>query len=129
MSIDTTGPVIGGAVGVLVVFCLSSPSLLAFRQRIEPGKQAVYEPLDGLYEDDDGKASDETQKRFSTLIPRSTALVAAVLGFFSSLSCSILINTDVAKGPLVESWLRTASWVTVLPFVSHNQYSKLDRFY
>ena len=112
MPSDMLGPIIGGGIGLFLVFCLSSPSLLALYRRIRPGKAARYEPLDGLYEDDDGTAILETQRRFSTLIPRVVALTAATFGFLSAASCAVLITIDSAKGPLIESWLRTASWVT-----------------
>jgi hypothetical protein len=91
-------------------WALHLPKLIRLRRR--PG-------IPQLYEDNDGKASEESSKAYSDLIPRLAALACVLLGLASSIATALLPSRSEyksAKGlaSRIASWLDVAIWVRVL---------------
>ena len=106
-----TASVIVGSVGLGLVALTTLPSLLSIYRKLSPPKTSGYHDIDVLYEDGDGAATIDSQREFSTIVPRSLALVGSVLGFLFSVVAAVL-NTVHHEGVLgIESWLTFGSWV------------------
>ena len=99
---------VAGILGIVIVLALSIPALLTFYRRFA---RAEYEPLDGIYEDEDGKATEESQKAFSTFLPRTVALVASILGGMIAVFLAVLETLDYGTIEIIDSWLRVGCWV------------------
>ena len=97
-------------VGASLVASTTLPAFFIFFKRFGSGKERGYRRLYVLYNDVDGKASEESQKRFSTLAARLVALVATVLGLFSALAYAVLVTLRWAD-TLVEGWVRVVTLV------------------
>ena len=104
-----------GAVGLFFVVCCSAPAVKSLFDRFRPskGKANQYNYI-GLYEDEDGKATEESQRNFSTTIPRTLALITVIVGFLISLTYSVLATVGVITAANIESWLQTGSWAVLV---------------
>ena len=100
-----------GSVALGLVALTTLPSLLSVYRTLSPRKTSGYHDVDVLYEDGDGTATVDSQRAFSTIIPRSCALGGSLIGFLFSVIAAVL-NTVNHEGVLgVESWLTFGSWV------------------
>ena len=111
MISPSSGSVVAGSLGSAVVAAYSTPTLLGYIQRLRPGKDVGYRHLDDIYSDEDGKASEESQKCFSTIVQRSIALLAGFAGLSVAIVDAVLMTIKYAEGSTVEIWLRVVSWV------------------
>ena len=98
------------AVALAFVCALSAPISKALFRRFRIGNDS-YQPVDGLYEDRDGKATSESQERFSTRLPTGMALVAVATGLVISVADALLPTTRAGGTLILESWLRVVAWV------------------
>ncbi|MCJ1379910.1 hypothetical protein MMC17_003013 [Xylographa soralifera] len=109
-----TASVVVGSVGLGLVALASLPSVLSIYRKLRPRKDSGYHKVDVLYEDGDGAATVDSQRAFSTVLPRSFALVGSIIGFLFSVVAAVL-NTVHYDGVLVvESWLTFGSWAFLL---------------
>ena len=104
--------IIVGAVGIGLVAATSTPAFLTISKNLfSRKKDAGYRPLNGLYADGDGAATEESQKEFSTLIPRCLALVGSIIGLLLSIAAAVQATIHPHHALFIESWLTLASWV------------------
>lgn len=64
-----------------------------------------------LYEDKDGIATEETQKRYSAAVPKYFALSCSLLGFSASTSIAVFSTVHPTLNLYVEHWLSFGIWV------------------
>lgn len=100
------------AVSIGLVGALTVPSFLSLATRLISSQQG-YQPVDALYEDEDGKATATSQRRYSTLVSRSVSIVAVLLGSIASLICAVLASVGIASGAVAENWIRFGSFVCI----------------
>lgn len=103
------------AAAALVGF-LGLPSYVSLGQRFGPSRRN-YSPVDSIYEDEDGRASEDTQRQFSTLVPRVIALLAVLAGWIAALALAVLKTVGlVTVQPSKEtaSWLLTVAWTLLV---------------
>lgn len=76
---------------------------------------AKYQALDHVYEDEDGKASDESQAAFSDIVKRLTLIVLSILGLALAAVSAVFTLTQHKPGNnshlIIQQWLQFASWV------------------
>ena len=101
----------GVSIGIIAIFTV--PVLLSLARRLGFTKEK-YEPLsDDLYEDEDGRASEESQEKFSSWIPRSITLLAASLGLVGQITngAYLIAESNLPFEDVLEAWLRVGAWV------------------
>ena len=103
--------IVVGAVGLGVVGLCTAPALISIYQRLGGRKAYAYRDGNTLYQDEDGTATEKSQQEFSTVIPRSMALIAALGGLLVSTAASVLRTRSSEDVSMVESWLAFGSWV------------------
>ena len=108
---SSTAKIVVGSLGLAVVLAISTPALLTFYRKFDPDRHPDYQPIGDFYEDEDGKASEESQKKFSTFLPRLIVLVASMLGGLISIVKAVLETSFSSADRAVDEWLRFASWV------------------
>ena len=111
MPTSQTNSVIVAAIGLGFVGIASIPALLRIYRRSSPRKGHSYDEIHNIYEDEDGTATEETQKNYSAVIPRYLILVCAVIGLLLSIATSVLSTTQPGGTLFIESWLTFGSWV------------------
>ena len=100
-----------GAAGLGVVSVCTAPALISIYKRFGGKKAYGYQNGNALYQDEDGTATEKSQQEFSTIIPRSVALIAALGGLLVSTATSVLRTRSPEDTLAVESWLAFGSWV------------------
>ena len=100
-----------GAAGLGVVGVCTAPALISLYKRFGGKKAYGYQNGNALYQDEDGTATEKSQQEFSTIIPRSIALIAALGGLLVSTATSVLRTRSPEDTLAVESWLAFGSWV------------------
>ncbi|MCJ1390652.1 hypothetical protein MMC18_003513 [Xylographa bjoerkii] len=109
-----SGSVVVGSVGLGLVALTSLPSFLSIYRRTSRRKDTGYHDANVLYEDGDGAATIDSQREYSTIVPRSFALLGSAIGFLLSIAAAVL-NTVHPEGVLcIESWLTFGSWAFLL---------------
>ena len=73
-----------------------------------------YDDVHKLYEDEDGTATEETQKEFSVALPTYLALSSAIIGFLASVTNAVFTTIDPTVSLYTESWLIFGCWVQPL---------------
>ena len=109
----TATTVIVASVGLALVGATSIPAFLTISRHVRARRDRIDDHLnpDGLYEDKDGLASEESQQGYSTFIQRVLVLVGNITGFSLSIAVSV-VGTTQSKGLLqTESWLTLGCWV------------------
>ncbi|MCJ1243793.1 hypothetical protein MMC30_000990, partial [Trapelia coarctata] len=107
----STESIIVGAVGIGLVAATSTPAFLTIGKSLFARRNdADDHHVDGLYADGDGVATEESQKAFSTLIPRCLALVGSITGLLLSVAAAVLATIHPHRALFMESWLTLASW-------------------
>jgi hypothetical protein len=110
-----TGALLIGSFGLALVAVSTSPAIFATVSRfIRRRKVSEYSPISGhdLYEDEDGKATEESTKAFSDKFPKISITILTIVGFFVALALAVITTL---RGPgvyLVENWLQVAVWVS-----------------
>ena len=105
-----TSSVIVGSIGLALTIPVAIPAAQAFYKKLVYKKEEDYDP-DDLYEDDDGVATEKSQKEFSTLVARAICLGASLSGFLLSLATATVDTADPVHGLKDESWFAFGEWV------------------
>lgn len=113
------------ALGLVLLAIASTPTILTFIGKIKRRKRFA-EDDNSPYEDNDGTATEESQKKFSTIIPRSLSVTGAIFGCLLSLAEAVLRTSNRGRYSLTESWLVFASWVGRI--LSFNKRSFVDSY-
>lgn len=70
---------------------------------------------EGIYEDEDGSATKESQEKFSNTLPKISIAVVSVLGFGVSLALAVLNTLHLANdGLFIEDWEKVGAWVRTI---------------
>lgn len=102
--------IVVAAIGFGLLAVASTPTVLTFNKKIKRRKEyAVDHKL--LYEDQDGVATEESQQKFSTIIPRSLSVIGSITGSLLSVAEAVLRTSYPGRSRSIESWLVFASWV------------------
>lgn len=113
------------ALGLVLLAIASIPTILTFIGKIKRRKRFAED--DNIpYEDNDGTATEESQKEFSTIIPRSLSVTGSIFGCLLSLAEAVLRTSNRGRYLLTESWLVFASWVGRI--LSFNKRSFVDSY-
>jgi len=92
-----------------IVFLLTLGSTVQTILRIIRKPERV--PQDKLYEDEDGVASEESQKAYSIKLQNILATFITVAGFGVSLAGAIRATVEVTNEQFVNEWLQLSLWV------------------
>lgn len=102
--------IVVAATGFGLLAAASTPTVLTFNKKINKRKEYA-EDNNLLYEDKDGVATEESQKTFSTIIPRSLSVTGSIIGSLLSVAEAVLRTSDPGRSLFIETWLGSASWV------------------
>lgn len=102
--------IVVAAIGLGLLAAISIPTVISFNERIKRRKEFAKDN-NILYEDKDGVATEESQKKFSTIIPRSLSVTGSIIGSLLSIAEAVLRTSDPGRSLFIESWLVSASWV------------------
>ena len=105
---------IAAAVGLGIVGFCAFPTAKRFVSRQRPRSEG-YEVLPGLYESIDGKATDESEARYSDREARVAAWIGVVVGLGASLASAILLTVKTSQP---SSWHVFNNWADVPAWVS-----------
>ena len=106
MLSSQTNSLIVGAVGLGLVGISSVPALLRLYGRRKGSNEEIQ------YVDEDGAATEESQKAFSAVIPRYLILASAVIGLLLSIAAAVLSTVRPSGIFFLESWLLVGGWVS-----------------
>ncbi|KIV78105.1 hypothetical protein PV11_09860 [Exophiala sideris] len=98
---------------LVVVALLSFPSATQFIARFR-AKQNHYRDLSGLYEDEDGVATVESQASYSDTTPRWILIITSIVASLDALTTAVLTTTRSHQSLTLEQWLQLASWLLLL---------------
>jgi hypothetical protein len=71
--------------------------------------------VDSIYQDKDGKATEESMAEFSTKRPFTLIFVGAALGWAASFALAVFATVDVSvPHDLAPIWLLFVSWVCII---------------
>lgn len=102
-----------GLTALILVFFLTVPSVVKLCKSYHRQK---YSRINALYEDEDGIATEETQKEYSATAPKYLALLSTVIGFIASVISASFTTINRTRNLYVENWLLFGSWVQILQF-------------
>ena len=103
---------IASLTALVLTFSFTTPTLLGIYNRPRSRSQVkVYDDVHGLYEDEDGAATEETQKEFSVAIPTYLALSSALIGCLAAVTNAVITTVPRIASLGVESWVILGSWV------------------
>ena len=110
---------IASLTALILVFFLTVPTFWSlFNQARSKARGSDYEEIHKLYEDRDGVATEESQKRYSAAIPKYIAASSSLLGFIASIAIAAFTSVHSATHPCLENWLSFGTWVRDRPTVS-----------
>lgn len=96
------------------VLILSLPHLSPLIHRCFSSNRK-YQAVGEIYEDKDGRASDDSQAAFSDFVQQTTLIVASVIGLALSAASAVLNLTQRNSSDdvhlVVQQWLQFATWV------------------
>ena len=106
---------IASLIALVLTFSLTIPTLLRIFDRVRSrSKVYAYDNVHKLYEDEDGAATEETQKEFSVALPNYLALSSAIIGFLASVTNAVITTVFSMVGLCTESWFMFGCWVQKL---------------
>jgi hypothetical protein len=109
------GGLLTGSLGLALVAGITTPAILTTVSRfVIRQKGPEYSSLNGydLYEDEDGKATEESTKAFSDKIPRFSIAILSTIGFSTVLTLAIITTLQGPTAYMVENWLQVGVWVS-----------------
>lgn len=96
------------AAGLGIIGLVSLPALTTFTLRL-----TTREPRQDSYEDEDGKATPESLKAYSSKLPKSLIVLFAALGSATAIATAVLATLDIGKdGLFLDNWLSAAASVS-----------------
>ena len=112
MDQHSSGPIIASLTALALTFVFTTPIFLKIFDRVRlRSKGCVHDDVDKLYEDEDGTATEETQKEFFVALPTYLALSSAIIGFLASITNAVFTTIDPTVNLYTESWLIFGCWV------------------
>jgi len=107
-----------GFVGLGLTSCAAAPAVGSVGQACLYRRQQTFDEKK-LYEDEDGVATLESQKKYSVRIQIGTLVITSIAGFFSALAAYIFLKIPYLGDDLVkahdiraiEAWTWLAIWV------------------
>lgn len=127
-----TASSITSAVGAALVGACSIPSLSALSKRLFSRHDHGYQEIDHIYQDEDGTATEESQKQHTAFLPRLLALALALMGFVLSIMYAILVTGKwSAHGSIVYSWVTVGTWAflaiqAVITFIERDSLARFS---
>lgn len=106
-----TWSIIVGSIGLGLVAATTIPAFLTIYKKLWPQKGNGSRISHKLYEDGDGIATEKSQKEYSTIIPRTIALVGSIIGFLLSVAASVISTVQPDRALSIENWITFGSWV------------------
>ena len=101
-----------GLITLLLIFLVSTPTFLGvYKRAIVELRRPASDETSKLYEDEDGIATEETQKEYSAAVPKSIALLCSLLGLSASTGIAVYSTVHPTLDLYVEHWLGFATWV------------------
>ncbi|KAL2038338.1 hypothetical protein N7G274_008987 [Stereocaulon virgatum] len=115
MGLNPSPPTIAGSITLIVVFILTIPTFLNVLGDVRSKFQAKeYDDGHRPYEDEDGAATEESQKEFSTAIPKYFTLASSIIGFLASATTAVITSVTSIKAIYLKDWLLSGSWSLLL---------------
>ena len=103
---------IASLTALVLIFSFTTPTLLRIFDRVRSRPKANgYDDVHKLYEDEDGAATEETQKEFSVALPIYLAVSSALIGGLASITNAVITTVLPIVSLGVENWLILGSWV------------------
>jgi hypothetical protein len=97
-------------IGIAVlVFALTAGAFLYNLLEARPQKGPK---KDGLYEDKDGRATEETQKAYSVKLQNGFATAFAAVGFGIGLANAVVVTVKDGESSSIDGWLQFLPWVS-----------------
>ena len=119
MNQNPSPPAIAGLTALIVVFFLTVPTFLKLFENVKSKlKPKDYEDVHKLYEDEDGAATEESQKEYSAALPKYLILSSTIIGFLASTTTAVMTTVMPMNTMYLNNWLLFGSWV-------HERYSNL----
>jgi ABC-type multidrug transport system fused ATPase/permease subunit len=119
MASPSAASLISGIVGLVLVALSSTPAVWRIYKRLarrEKGEGEGSEEPDShqLYEDEDGIATEETERNFSDKIQKSVILISSIAGFLISFALALLatLRPDLSLWP--DQWVQLGMWILLL---------------
>lgn len=108
----STPSTVASLTALVLTFSFTTPTLLRIYDRLRSrSKVNGYDDVHKLYEDEDGAATEETQKEFSAALPTYLALSSALIGCLASIINAVITTVPPIAGLSVESWVISGCWV------------------
>ena len=121
-----SSPRIASLIALVLTILFTTPILLRIFDRVRLRSKAYgYDDVHKLYEDEDGTATEETQKEFSVALPTYLALFSAFIGFLASVTNAVIITAFSIVGLCTEIWLIFGCWVQI--FSLYDRFMLIDR--
>jgi hypothetical protein len=116
MGLNPSPPTVAGSITLIVVFILTIPTFLNILGDVR-SKFRAKECDDGhrTYEDEDGAATEESQKEHSNAIPKYFTLASSVIGFLASATTAVITSVTSTNAIYLNNWLLFGSWVDKRP--------------
>ena len=103
---------IASLTALVLTFSFTIPILFKIVNRVRLRSKAYgHGDVYKLYEDEDGIATEETQKEFSVALPTYLALSSAIIGFLASVTNAVFTTVFPIVSLCTESWLIFGCWV------------------
>lgn len=102
---------VAGLTALVSVSIFTIPSILKL---IRSYSREKYATVNALYDDEDGTATEETQKDYSATVPKYIAVSTSVIGFVASIVAAAFITVHPTRDLYVENWLLLGCWVRML---------------
>ena len=108
----TSLPATVGLTVLIVVFFITIPTALSLYSRVRAKRtEHGYEGIQKLYEDQDGIATEETQKQYSAAVPKYLIFASTISGLLLSIASSVYSTVLPTRNLYTENWLTFGSWV------------------
>src|SRR5436189_4793715 len=114
MVSPATASLISGVTGLALVALNSTPALWLISNRLVRRKYGELSALVHLYEDRDGVATEETEKKFSDKVQKVVIAAFSVAGFFVSVALSVSATLKPDLSPVLDQWIQAGVWVCLL---------------
>ncbi len=105
-------PVVIRLVALILIFLLTLPALYcSLKRAFSSRKRKKVEYFSRCYEDEDGTATEQAQKAYSTAVPKYTALVFTSIGFIVNIISNVYSEVEPVVTSRWEDWFTFGSWV------------------
>ena len=103
-----------GLTALILVFLTSIPTFSGFFiGQTSKARVNIPNETSKLYEDEDGTATEETQKIYTAALPKYLALSCAMLGLSASISMAVYTTVHPVLNLCFEYWLSVGTWVRI----------------